>query len=175
MPVEKFSGEGETAQSGAAEASSDEGVLNTGGGRALLGRLKIPAGVGVALALVVLAYFLLTGHWGRPKTGSSGGDGTLVLLEPQTISLAEPGTRLDVRIVLEASSTEFSVLLRRRTAQLADIAITVISTKRIGELDSELERNRLKRELADAIGQRLRSDDAHITNVYFTRFYYRSK
>jgi flagellar basal body-associated protein FliL len=88
------------------------------------------------------------------------------------VNLTDPGARLDVRIVFEASSPEFCAILRRHDVQLADIAISVISTKRVDELDSELDRNRLKRELADAVSQRLRSDTAHIANVYFTRFYY---
>ena len=174
MPVEKFSADADAAEDETDEVAADEGVRNTRAGRGIFQRLKVPAGVGGALAVLILAYFLLIGDQGRPKTGVSGGDATLVQLEAQTINLAEPGQSLEVRIVFEASSPEFAGVLRRRTAQLADISIGVISTKTVGELDTELERNRLKRALADAIGQRLRSDDAHITNVYFTRFYYRS-
>jgi flagellar basal body-associated protein FliL len=174
MPVEKFSADAEAAKDETDETAADEAVRNTRAGRGVLQRLKVPAGVGAALAALILACFLLIGDRDRPKMGVSGGDATLVQLEPQIVNLAEPGQSLDVRIVFEASSPEFAALLRRRTAQLADISIGVIGTMTVNDLDTELERNRLKRALADAIGQRLRSDDAYITNVYFTRFYYRS-
>jgi flagellar basal body-associated protein FliL len=171
MPVERFTESGDADEADA--APRDEAVPNTGSARRLLKRLKLPAGVGVCLAVGILAYFLLTGPLGRPRTGMPAGDVLLVQLDPQTVNLAEPGMSLEVQMTFEASSPEFGALLRRRTAQLADIAITVISTKTVSELDSELERNRLKRELADAVAQRVRSDEAHVTNVYFTRFHYR--
>jgi flagellar basal body-associated protein FliL len=173
MPVEKFSAEAESAQGTTDEVSADEAVPDSRASRGVFRRLKASAGVGVALAALILACFLLIPHLGRPRTGLSGHD-TLVRLEPQMVNLAEPGCSLEVRIVFEASSPAFAALLQQRGAQLADIALGVISTKTIGELDTELDRNRLKRELADAVGQRLRSGDAYIANVYFTRFYYRS-
>lgn len=174
MPVEAYADDDESSGANEAGTPAGDGVLNTGGGRGLLKRLKVPAGVGIALGLLILAYFLLTHRGEQSGTGLSGDGGMLVRLEPQTINLAEPGTSLEVRIVFEASSPEFCGLLQRRGAELADVAITVIGAKRIGELNTELNRNRLKRELADAISQRLRTDDAHITNVYFTQFYYRA-
>jgi len=173
MPVEKFSEDDDPRRSSTGAAPDDAGLSNTRGARPARNRLTTPVGVGIALGCLVLAYFLLIGPGERPRTGSSGGDGTLVRLEPQTINLAEPGTSLEVRMVLEASSPEFAQLLCRRTAQLADVALTLVSTKKVAELDCEVGRSRLKRELADAISQRFRSDDARITNVYFTQFYYR--
>jgi flagellar basal body-associated protein FliL len=171
MPVERFTEEeGEDrAQESDAPSAEDRNTSRT---RWWLTRLVFAAGGTAGLAGILLACFLLTGVLGRPNAGVAAHDGVLVALEEQTVNLAEPGTRLDVRIVFEASSPEFAALLRRRTAQLADIAIAVISTKTPGQLDSDLERNRLKRELADAVGQHVRSDEAHITNVYFTQFYY---
>ncbi len=182
MPVERFSAEEETRSSGGPSVRTDEGVLNTRPSRGLAERLKFPAGVGVAVAALILAWFLLTEHRGRPGTSPPQGTGTMVVLDPQRVNLAEPGTSLDVRIVFEASSPRFAAVLRTRTAQLADIAITVINGKTIEDLDTDVERNRLKRELADAAG-RYRylgsndadvADDAHIANVHFTRFYYRT-
>jgi flagellar basal body-associated protein FliL len=171
MPVERFSEGDETAgQEGGASAGAADS--DTSGAGRLLRRLKFPVSLVIAVGVGFLACFLLTGGSERPKTGPSGEGGLLVALEPQTVNLTEPGARLDVRIVFEASSPEFCAVLQRRDVQLADIAISVISTKHVDELDSELDRNRLKRELADAVSQRLRSDTAHITNVYFTRFYY---
>jgi len=172
MPVERFTENDEASE---AEATPrDEAVLDTGRGRGLFRRLRFPAGIGVGLAIGILAHFLLTVPLGRPRTGLSPAENLLAQLGPQTVNLAQPGTSLEVQITFEASSPEFAALLRQRTAQLADVAIAVISTKVVDELDTELERNRLKRELADAVAQRLRSDEAHVTNVYFTRFHYRS-
>lgn len=181
MPIERFGAEDETSSSGGPAGRADEGVLNTRRSRGLPERVKFLAGVGLALVAFILAWFLLIEHRGRPSTSRPQGTGTMVVLEPQMVNLAEPGTSLEVRIVFEASSPEFAAALRTRTAQLADIAISVINDKTIGELDSDVERNRLKRELADAAG-RYRylgsadadiANDAHITNVHFTRFYYR--
>jgi len=171
MPVERFNEDDEAAaQEG--DASAGAGDSDTSCAGRLLRRLKFPVSLVIAAGVGFLACFLLTGGGERPKAGRSADDGLLVALEPQVVNLTEPGARLDVRIVFEASSPEFCAILRRRDVQLADIAISVISTKRADELDGELDRNRLKRELADAVSQRLRSDTAHITNVYFTRFYY---
>ena len=175
MPVEKFSADDEPRQRARPTEPADEEVSNTRGTPTPLKRLKTPLSVSVALALLILAYFLLIGIRDRPGTGVPEDETTLVPLEPQTVNLAEPGMSLEVRIVFDTSSPAFSRLLRRRTAQLADIAIAVISAKEMSELDSEVERTRLKRELADAISQHLRSDDARITNVYFTRYYYRAE
>ncbi|MBN1916630.1 MAG: flagellar basal body-associated FliL family protein [Verrucomicrobia bacterium] len=171
MPVERFAEDDAEAQPEDAQVTSAEDH-NTAQRAGWLAKLLWVGGSGVALTGILLACFLLTGVLGRPKAGVSEGEGTLVLLDEQTVNLAEPGRRLEVRIVLEASSPEFAALLRRRTAQLADTAITVLGSKTPEQLDTELERNRLKRELADAVGQRVRSDEAHITSVYFTRFYY---
>lgn len=171
MPVERFSEDDEVAgQQG--DASAGAGDSDTSCAGRLFRRLKFPVSLVIAAGIGFLACFLLTGGAERAKGGRSTEGGLLVALEPQVVNLAEPDARLDVRIVFEASSPEFCALLRRHEVQLADIAISVISTKRADELDGELDRNRLKRELADAVSQRLRSDTAHITNVYFTRFYY---
>jgi flagellar basal body-associated protein FliL len=172
MPIEAFVDEGESNGAREAGRTAGDGVPNTGRLRRLLKRLKVPGAVGIGLGLLILAYFLLTHGGQQAGTGPSEEGSTLFGLEPQTINLAEPGTCLELQIVFEASSPKLCALLRRRSAELADIAITVISAKKIGELDTELERNRLRRELADAIGQRLPADDAHITNVYFTQFHY---
>jgi flagellar basal body-associated protein FliL len=174
MPIEAYMDEGKSSGADDAGKTAGEGVPNTGRFRKLFKRLKVPGGVGIALGMAILAYFLLTHGGQQAGTGLSGDGNALVQLESQTVNLTEPGTCLEVQIVFEASSPEFGGLLRRRTAELADIAIAVIGAKKIGELDSELERNRLKRELADAIGQRLSASDGHITNVYFTHFYYRT-
>jgi len=171
MPIERFAEDDEKQDAESADASGAADP-NTSPKRKWTRKVAIPAGGVAALGAALLAYFLLTGSLGRPNSGAFGQNSLLVTLQEQTVNLAEPGTRLEVQIVFEASSPEFAALLRRRTAQLADIAITVIGTKTVGQIDSELERNRLKRELADAVGQHLRSDEAHITNVYFTRFYY---
>jgi flagellar basal body-associated protein FliL len=173
MPIERFSEDEEAAgpQGGASAGAADS---DTSFGKRLLRRLKFPVSLGIAVGVGFLACFLLTAGSERPTAGPSAEGSLLVALEPQVINLAEPGARLDVRIVFEASSPEFCAILRRHDMQLADIAITVVSTKRPDDLDSELDRNRLKRELADAVSQRLRSDTAHITNVYLTRFYYSS-
>ena len=172
MPVERFTESDEASE--AEGTPRDEAVRDTGRGWRLLGRFKFPAGVGVGLAIGILAHFLLTVPFGRSGTGVSAANDQLVQLGPQTVNHAEPGPSLEVQITFEASSPEFSAVLERRSAQLADIAITVISAKTTDEIDTELKRNRLKRELADAVAQRLRSDEAHVTNVYFTRFHYRS-
>ena len=61
MPVEKFSADADAAQDETAEESADEGVRNTRAGGGVFQRLKAPAGVGGALAVLILAYFLLIG------------------------------------------------------------------------------------------------------------------
>jgi len=171
MPVERFTEDESNEQAPGGDATSAVDP-NTSAGRGWLRRLVLPTSAGAVLGIGLLACFLLTGVFGRSGAGVSERNSTLVSLEEQTINLAEPGTRLEVRIVFEASSPEFAAKLRWRSVQLADTAISVINTKTLGQLDTELERNRLKRELADAVGQRVRSDEAHIANVYFTRFYY---
>jgi len=174
MPVERFSVEDEAAGTERASGAEGDAVLNTPKASGLFEWLKVPASAGIVVGVLILAYFLLIGGGDRPNRGLPADGGTLVTLEPQTINLAESGTSLEVRIAFEASSREFSGLLRRHRAQLADIAISVVSVKRIADLDTAVKRNRLKRELADAVGQHLRSNEAHVENVYFTRFYYKA-
>ena len=175
MPIERFTDDGDEAAPAEKEAATDEAVSNTGTWGRLLKRLSIPAGAGIGLGVVILACFLLFRGGGALGIGASGEHKTLVVLEPQTINLLEPGTRLEVCLVFEASSPELGAVLLERRAQLADMVIAVVSTKKIDEIDSELKRNRLKRELADAVGQRLRANEAYVTNVYYTQFYYRSQ
>jgi flagellar basal body-associated protein FliL len=88
------------------------------------------------------------------------------------VSLQGGDSGLMLNISIEVNSSGCMKDVAAKSPMLMDRVISVLSMKTPEELDSVVERNRLKRELLDDFNLQLKLDDGRLTNIYFRKFYY---
>ncbi|MBN1164107.1 MAG: flagellar basal body-associated FliL family protein [Candidatus Krumholzibacteriota bacterium] len=102
--------------------------------------------------------------------GEGGNRGTIVMLDNIIVNLKERDKLyyLKVTIGLEVPDSSVQNEIKQREAQLKDDVISLLSGKRVSELDSLEERNALKAELHKRISASLLAGD--LINIYFSDF-----
>ncbi|MBF0401001.1 MAG: flagellar basal body-associated FliL family protein [Magnetococcales bacterium] len=111
----------------------------------------------------------------EPKAGEVAKDtnamvGDMYKLEPFVVNLNEPkGSRyLKTTIQLEMSSPELKAELDRRSAQLQDVILALLTSKTFQELQALEGKFRLREELLSRINALL--VNGTVSRVYFTEF-----
>ena len=118
----------------------------------------------------ILAYFLLKPY---------GGKGTSLDLTTKThefgeqnINLQDGKTGLRVNVVVEVNDPRCMADVTARDSMLMDRVIEIRSRKTVGDIDSVVKRNRLKRELMDDFNLEMDLDNGRLIEVYFKEFFY---
>jgi flagellar protein FliL len=86
------------------------------------------------------------------------------------VNLSDPGGKryLKVALQLELSSPKASQELNRRSVEVRDIILTILSSKEYSEIGSASGKMMLKRELLTKLNKTLR--DGQVKEIYFTEF-----
>lgn len=122
------------------------------------------------IVLCGLAYFLL-----KPVGGKGPSPLPPILshaLGEQTVNLADGKTALRISIVVEVNNAACINQMIANDAMLRDKVIEILSVKAYTDMDTVVERNRLKRELLDDFNLELNLSSGRMMKIYFREFYY---
>ena len=118
----------------------------------------------------ILAYFLLNPYGGKgtsfdltTKTHEFG---------EQNINLQDGKTGLRVNVVVEVNDPRCLGDVTASDSMLMDRVIEILSRKTVGDIDSVVKRNRLKRELMDDFNLEMDLDNGRLIEVFFKEFFY---
>jgi flagellar FliL protein len=132
----------------------------------------------IAAACIVLGaggfvgFKLLASKGGEeePKKVEVAEKTSIISLDPFVLNLADRGRYLKVTIQFEIADNSFQEALTRKTPQIRDTIITLVSSKSLNSISSPEGKFQLKDELLFRANQIMGLDKDVIKNLYFSEF-----
>jgi flagellar FliL protein len=132
--------------------------------------LVAQAGIALMLGSMISSRADKKAEGTEERVEEGGGRGNIVMLEDIVVNLKESDKLyyLKVTLGLEVASSEMQKEVEKRKAHMRDIVISLVSGKKVSELDSIDERNAVKLELLARLSKSLESGD--LIQIYFSDF-----
>ncbi|UCH81526.1 MAG: flagellar basal body-associated FliL family protein [Nitrospiraceae bacterium] len=106
----------------------------------------------------------------EPKKVEVAEKTSIISLDPFVLNLADRGRYLKVTIQFEIADNSFQEALNRKTPQIRDTIITLVSSKSLNSISSPEGKFQLKDELLFRANQIMGLDKDVIKNLYFSEF-----